>query len=145
MRHSLLSQINRENVAQLKVAWVLHTGDISEGRDRRKRSAFETTPLLVDGKLFLTTPFKATLDARLIALDRSLSGICCESGSAPASPLLASVASYSAGGVERVKADCFAPKVLKLVGDGQSYREISHRLELSKNTALDIVKRDRAT
>ena len=44
----------------------------------------------------------------------------------------------------RVKADRFAPRVLKLVGEGQSYREISHRLGLSKNTVLDIVKRDRA-
>ncbi len=44
----------------------------------------------------------------------------------------------------RVKADRFAPKVLKLVSEGQSYREISHRLGLSKNTVLDIVKRDRA-
>jgi putative DNA-invertase from lambdoid prophage Rac len=45
---------------------------------------------------------------------------------------------------QRVKADRFTPKVLKLVGEGQSYREISHRLGLSKNTVLDIVKRDRA-
>ena len=45
---------------------------------------------------------------------------------------------------QRIKADRFAPKVLKLVGEGQSYREISHRLGLSKNTVLDIVKRDRA-
>ena len=45
---------------------------------------------------------------------------------------------------QRVKADRLAPKVLKLVGEGQSYREISHRLGLSKNTVLDIVKRDRA-
>src|SRR5438445_128021 len=37
---------------------------------------------------------------------------------------------------QRVKADRFAPKVLKLVGAGQSYREISHRLGLSKNTVL---------
>ena len=44
---------------------------------------------------------------------------------------------------QRIKADRFAPKVLKLVGEGQSYREISHRLGLSKNTVLDIVKRDR--
>jgi putative DNA-invertase from lambdoid prophage Rac len=44
---------------------------------------------------------------------------------------------------QRVKADRFAPKVLKLVGEGQSYREISRRLGLSKNTILDIVKRDR--
>jgi putative DNA-invertase from lambdoid prophage Rac len=45
---------------------------------------------------------------------------------------------------QRVKADRCAPKVLKLVGEGQSYREISHRLGLSKNTVLQIVKRDRA-
>jgi putative DNA-invertase from lambdoid prophage Rac len=45
---------------------------------------------------------------------------------------------------QRIKADRFAPKVLKLVSEGQSYREISHRLGLSKNIVLDIVKRDRA-
>jgi putative DNA-invertase from lambdoid prophage Rac len=45
---------------------------------------------------------------------------------------------------QRVKADRFASKVLELVAEGQSYREISHRLGLSKNTVLDIVKRDRA-
>ncbi len=45
---------------------------------------------------------------------------------------------------QRVKADRHTPRVLKLVGDGQSYREISHRLGISKNTVLDIVKRDRA-
>ena len=45
---------------------------------------------------------------------------------------------------QRVKADRFALKVLKLVGEGQSYREVSHRLGLSKNTVMDIVKRDRA-
>ena len=44
MRHSALSQINRENVAKLKVAWVFHTGDISDDQDGRKRSGFETTP-----------------------------------------------------------------------------------------------------
>jgi transposase len=31
-----------------------------------------------------------------------------------------------------------------LVAAGQSYREISHRLGISKNTVLGIVKRDRA-
>ena len=45
---------------------------------------------------------------------------------------------------QRVKADRYASRVLKLVREGQSYREISHRLGLSKSTALDIVKRDRA-
>jgi len=45
---------------------------------------------------------------------------------------------------QRVKSDRLAPKVLQLVGAGQSYREIRHRLDLSKNTVLDIVRRDRA-
>ena len=44
---------------------------------------------------------------------------------------------------QRVKADRHAPRVLKLVEAGQSYREISHRLGISKNTVLDIVKRNR--
>src|SRR5438093_993067 len=64
MRYSPLNQINRENVSQLKVAWVFHTGDISDGSGGRKRSGFETTPILVDGTLYLTTPFN-----RVIALD----------------------------------------------------------------------------
>jgi len=64
MRYSPLTQINRENVSTLKVAWTFHTGDISEGRGDRKRSGFETTPLLVDGTLYLTTAFN-----RVIALD----------------------------------------------------------------------------
>jgi DNA-binding NarL/FixJ family response regulator len=45
---------------------------------------------------------------------------------------------------QRVKPDRFTPEVLKFVGEGKSYREISHRLGLSKKTVLDIVKRDRA-
>lgn len=45
---------------------------------------------------------------------------------------------------QRIKTDRLAPKVLKLVSEGQSYHEISHRLGLSKNTVLDIVKRERA-
>jgi quinoprotein glucose dehydrogenase len=64
MRYSPLTGINRENVSQLKIAWVFHTGDISDGKGNRKRSGFETTPLMVDGTLYLTTPFN-----RVIALD----------------------------------------------------------------------------
>jgi quinoprotein glucose dehydrogenase len=64
MRYSPLTQINRENVSTLIVAWTFHTGDVSEGQGNRKRSGFETTPLLVDATLYLTTPFN-----RVIALD----------------------------------------------------------------------------
>ena len=63
-RYSPLAQINRENVAQLKVAWVFHTGDISDGSGGRKRSGLESTPLLVDGTLYLTTGFN-----RVFAVD----------------------------------------------------------------------------
>lgn len=64
MRYSPLTQINRDNVSKLKVAWIFHTGEVSDGTADRKRSGFETTPLLVDGTLYLTTPFN-----RVIALD----------------------------------------------------------------------------
>jgi quinoprotein glucose dehydrogenase len=64
MRYSPLAQINRKNVVKLKVAWIFHTGDISDGRNGRKRSGFEATPILVDGTLYFTTPFN-----RVIALD----------------------------------------------------------------------------
>ncbi len=64
MRYSPLTEINRQNVSQLKVAWVFHTGDISDGSQDRRRSGFETTPILVDSTLYLTTGFN-----RVIALD----------------------------------------------------------------------------
>src|SRR5271156_5553188 len=64
MRYSPLTQINRENVSKLKVAWVFHTGEISDGSGDRRRSGFEATPILVDGTLYFTTPYN-----RVIALD----------------------------------------------------------------------------
>jgi hypothetical protein len=70
-------------------------------------------------------------------------GTCCASGCDSASRPRKRGVVFGRRPGQRVKADRFAPKVLKLVGAGQSYREISHRLGLSKNTILDIVKRDR--
>jgi quinoprotein glucose dehydrogenase len=64
MRFSPLTEINRQNVSQLKVAWIFHTGDISNGNGDRKRSGFESTPILVDGTLYVTTGFN-----RVIALN----------------------------------------------------------------------------
>jgi quinoprotein glucose dehydrogenase len=63
-RYSPLSQINRQNVTTLKVAWTFHVGDISDGTGHQKRSGLETTPILVDGTLYLTTAFN-----RVFALD----------------------------------------------------------------------------
>jgi membrane-bound PQQ-dependent dehydrogenase (glucose/quinate/shikimate family) len=64
MRYSPLAQINRSNVQQLQVAWTYHTGDLSDGTKYPVLSAFECTPLVVDGVMYLTTPF-----SRVIALD----------------------------------------------------------------------------
>ncbi|MBL8212984.1 MAG: pyrroloquinoline quinone-dependent dehydrogenase [Bryobacterales bacterium] len=63
-KYSRLKQINKGNVAQLKLAWRFPTGDVSDGSALPIRSAFEATPLMVDGTLYFTTAFN-----RLIALD----------------------------------------------------------------------------
>lgn len=63
MRFSPLTQITRENVAQLQVAWTYRTGDTAHVRRPVK---FEATPLMVDGTLYLSTPFGSA-----IALDPS--------------------------------------------------------------------------
>jgi quinoprotein glucose dehydrogenase len=39
MRYSPLSQISRENVSKLKVAWIFHPGGVSDGSRDRKRSS----------------------------------------------------------------------------------------------------------
>jgi putative DNA-invertase from lambdoid prophage Rac len=44
---------------------------------------------------------------------------------------------------ERVCSERYAPKVLQMVSEGHSYRQIAHELHLSKTTVNDIVKRDR--
>ncbi|HEV2702939.1 MAG TPA: pyrroloquinoline quinone-dependent dehydrogenase [Steroidobacteraceae bacterium] len=63
-RFSPLTNINTKNVARLHQVWTFHTSDIALGRGGTVRSGFETTPLLVDGRLFITTGFN-----RIIALD----------------------------------------------------------------------------
>jgi membrane-bound PQQ-dependent dehydrogenase (glucose/quinate/shikimate family) len=64
-RYSTLEQINRTNVARLQVAWTYKTGDSSDGKGASPvRSAFEATPLVIDGVMYFPTSFN-----RLIALD----------------------------------------------------------------------------
>jgi quinoprotein glucose dehydrogenase len=63
-RYSPLTQIDRNSVGGLKIAWEYHTGDVSDGSDNRRKSEFETTPIVVDGTMYLTTPFN-----RVVALD----------------------------------------------------------------------------
>ena len=56
-RFSPAAQITKSNVAQLKIAWTYRTGALDAKTDLIHKAAFETTPILVDGKLFLTTPY----------------------------------------------------------------------------------------
>ncbi len=62
-RYSPLTEINRSNVGQLKLAWTFRTGDAYQP-EHDKPTAFETTPLFVDGTLYVGTPL-----GRVIALD----------------------------------------------------------------------------
>ena len=61
-RFSPLTTITRDNVGQLTIAWTYRTGEIAV--KTRQSTKFEATPLMVDGTLFLSTPF-----GRAIALD----------------------------------------------------------------------------
>jgi len=69
-RYSPLAEITKANVRDLEVAWTYHTGDVANrgatwnGRKVWAKSTFEDTPLLVDGALYVATPFN-----RIIALD----------------------------------------------------------------------------
>jgi quinoprotein glucose dehydrogenase len=62
-RFSPLSEIDRSNVQLLKPAWTFHTGDAYEP-PRGRPTAFEATPIYVEGTVYLGTPL-----GRVIALD----------------------------------------------------------------------------
>lgn len=61
---SPLTDITRETVPFLKVAWIYRTGDVSDHVDGIAGTSFEATPILADGLLFVATP-----RSRAIALD----------------------------------------------------------------------------
>jgi quinoprotein glucose dehydrogenase len=54
-RYSNLTQISPSNVGELRVAWIFRTGELGQGVKDWNRSAFEATPILYDGTLYLTT------------------------------------------------------------------------------------------
>ncbi len=65
MRYSPLKQIHRGNVARLQRAWTYHTGELQTAKTSGGRmTAFESTPLVVEGVLYFSTP-----SSRVIALD----------------------------------------------------------------------------
>jgi len=54
--YSSLDEINRQNVAHLQVAWTYHTGELGAGFARADHLAFEATPVLAFGALYVETP-----------------------------------------------------------------------------------------
>src|ERR1700721_4642618 len=54
-RYSSLGQITEKNVRDLKVAWTFRTRALRQGVKDWHRSAFEATPILYEGTLYLTT------------------------------------------------------------------------------------------
>ncbi len=73
-RYSPLAQVDRSNVAALELAWSFSTGDAGHDPGMEQQGAcgdchtgdskFEATPILVDGRLFVSTPLN-----RIVALD----------------------------------------------------------------------------
>jgi quinoprotein glucose dehydrogenase len=63
-RFSPLDQIDRGNVARLRVAWTFRTGELDAVPPPPKHATFQATPLVVDGTLYVATPL-----GRVFALD----------------------------------------------------------------------------
>ncbi len=63
-RSSPLTQITRENVARLEIAWTFHTGEAGVRPTRGAEPSLEVTPLVVDGTMYIGTPL-----GKVIALD----------------------------------------------------------------------------
>ncbi len=63
-RYSPLTDIDRASVGRLQRAWTYHTGDVETRPWVQQPFAFESTPLAVEGVLYVSTPA-----SRVIALD----------------------------------------------------------------------------
>ena len=62
--YSALPDISADNVKYLDVAWSYRTGDVQTHQNGLAGTAFESTPVMVDGVVYVVTPF-----SRAIALD----------------------------------------------------------------------------
>jgi quinoprotein glucose dehydrogenase len=54
-RHSPLTQISRQNIERLKIAWTYRTGELGADFARADTLTFEATPILVRDSLYLST------------------------------------------------------------------------------------------
>ena len=77
-RYASSTQVDRDNVTQLVKVWSYRTGDLGDGYPSAKRMAFEATPILIDGVLYVSTPYghvhaiKATTGERIWQFDAHL-------------------------------------------------------------------------
>ena len=62
-RHSSLTRITADNVAGLKEAWVYHMKP-EDGSGGTRLVTAETVPLVIDGTMYISTPY-----GRVVALD----------------------------------------------------------------------------
>ena len=63
-RYLPADEINRDNVARMEVAWTYRTGETDPAFATTKPTAFEATPLVIGGTMYVGTPL-----GRVIALD----------------------------------------------------------------------------
>lgn len=63
-RYLPVSDINRENVDSLQIAWMYRTGELEPEFTTDKPTSFQATPIIVDGIMYLSTPL-----GRVVALD----------------------------------------------------------------------------
>jgi quinoprotein glucose dehydrogenase len=63
-RFSPLAEVTRDNVTSLAVAWTFRSGETPQAAPTRRPTAFEATPILVDGTLYFSTPL-----GKVFALD----------------------------------------------------------------------------
>ena len=64
LSYSPLMQIHTANVDQLEVAWVHHSGDVSDGTGVLTKTSFQVTPIVTNDTLYYCTGF-----SRVFALD----------------------------------------------------------------------------
>jgi len=60
-RYSRTTQIARQNVSKLHVAWEYHTDALRPETALNQQAAFESTPILVEDLLYLSTPFNQVI------------------------------------------------------------------------------------
>jgi len=63
-KYSTLTQINAKNVSQLKLAWQWKTGEVPLPEFKTRPGMFQTTPIVVDGVMYLSTSYN-----KVVALD----------------------------------------------------------------------------